>query len=648
MLLLAETPGYTLFEPVPFRKTARPPVVTDRVHLDRDDATVYLTDIYRGDGLKGVPRGTVKKLRLYEFYYTYPQMGGHINIGVEGPWDVHRILGTVPVYEDGSAYFKVPANIPIAVQPLDAEGRAIQVMRSWFVGMPGESVSCVGCHEKQNMTPPAMPAIAARKPPLSIEPWKGPARGFSFKRDVQPVLDKYCVGCHDGAEHDGSQLADFRRQEKNGWGNFTPSYLALHPYVRRSGPESDYHLQKPAEFHASTSELVQMLDKGHHGVKLDQDAWDRLYTWIDLNVPDLGTWGEDRPIPGNFHERRLAMRTKYSNRPEDPEIIPELNQQPVSFVEPEKVPAPDKPKKVKGWPFNAERATKLQSEAGNETRRSAELGNGLKMDFVLVPAGEFVMGSPDGCLDEQPAGPVQVKQPFWMSVGEVTVSQFQQFDPKHDNGFYDQHSKDHTTPGYPTQAPNNPVIRVSWNEAEAFCKWLSEKTDAACGLPTEAQWEWACRAGSDTPFWYGTIDTDFSRCANLADVSIKLLAVAGINPQPIKNPSRFENFLPQDARFDDGAKLLREAAQYQPNPWGLCDMHGNVAEWTQSLFKPYPYAAEDGREDCAGAGKRVVRGGSWMDRPKRATSSYRLAYEPWQPVYNVGFRVVMAVPEGGK
>jgi len=650
MLLLAEQPGYALLEPVPFRKTQRPPVIPDKVRLDRNDATVYLADVYRGQGLKGVPRGTVKDLRVYEFHYTYPQMGGHINIGVEGPWDVHRILGTVPVYDDGSAYFKIPANIPVAVQPLDSEGRAVQIMRSWFVGMPGESVSCVGCHERQNMTPPSTQTAAARSKPVDVTPWKGPARGFSFTRDVQPALDEFCVGCHSGQERpDGRKIPDLSRKDTNGTGNFTPSYLALHPYVRRPGPESDYHIQKPAEFHASTSELSQMLEKGHHGVKLDADAWERLYTWIDLNVPDHGTWYEHHAIPSSFRERRIEMRTKYANRPEDPEAIPDLKQEPVAFVAPEPTPV-KRPAKVKcdGWPFDPAKAAKLQKAAGAEIHRTIDLGNGVTMDLVLIPKGAFVMGSADGCDDERPCANVTIEEPFWMGVVEVTNAQYQQFDPKHDSGFIDQHHKDHTTPGYPTQAPNNPVIRVSWNEAVEFCRWLSAKTGQGCMLPTEAQWEWACRAGSDTPMWYGDMDTDFSSYANLADWSIRLLAVSGINPQPIQNPSPFEDFLPKDARFNDGAKIVTEVRKYQPNPWGLFDMHGNVAEWTASTYRPYPYVASDGRDDPNAPGRKVVRGGSWFDRPKCARSAYRLAYEPWQPAYNVGFRVILRTGDTAK
>ncbi len=642
MTLVAETPGYALFEPVPLRKTVRPPVIQDKVKLDRRDGQVYLANIYAGNGLKGVPRGTVKNLRVYAVHYCYPQMGGHINIGVEGPWDVHQILGTVPVEEDGSAFFRVPANMPIAVQPLDEHGRALQLMRSWFTAMPGETLSCIGCHEKQNMTPPSSANYAARRAPSEIAPWRGPARGFSFKRDVQPVLDQRCVGCHNGEDRpDGSKLPDFTRKDKNGWSNFTPSYLALHPYVRRPGPESDYHLQEPTEFSASTSELIQLLEKGHHGVQLDGEAFDRLFTWIDLNVPDHGTWGEHHAIAQDFRQRRIDMKTKYANRPEDPEAIPDLPPQSTAFIEP--APEPEPPAQVvtaPGWPFAADDAAKRQKEAGPETRRVVDLGGGIKMEFALVPTGEFAMGGA-GAADEWPKTAVAIDKPFWLGVTEITNRQYACFDPAHRSGYQDQHSKDHTTPGYSAEGPDDPAIRITWKEALAFCGWLGAKCGGASSLPTEAQWEWACRAGADTPFSYGDMDADFSPFANLADASIALLAVSGINPQPISNPSPKDDFVPKDGRFNDGAKLGAAVGRYKPNAWGLFDMHGNVAEWTLTTYKPYPYNVADGRDDGQPQGKKVVRGGSWRDRPKRATASYRLAYEPWQPVYNVGFRVAI-------
>jgi formylglycine-generating enzyme required for sulfatase activity len=612
-------------------------VLPEKVQLAKDTPTVYLADVYTGNGLKGIPKGSVKKLRVYEFHYAYPQMGGHINVGVEGPWDVHRILGTVPVFEDGSAIFKVPSNIPIAVQPLDEKGRTLQMMRSWFVAMPGENLSCVGCHEKQNTSAPPGPSMAARHAPMDIEPWYGPARGFSWKRDVQPVLDQYCAGCHNA---EGKAPHDLTAKAENGWSNFTPSYLELHPFVRRPGPESDYRLQKPMEYHVSTSELVQMLEKGHHGVQLDAEAWDRLNTWIDLNVPDHGTWGEHQRIPGNFHERRIEMRAKYAGRPEDPEEIPDLGLTPRAFVPPADVVPPAGETTCEGWPFDTQTAAARQSSAGLPPEKSLDLGNGVTMHLVLVPAGEFIMGDAEGNLDEMPTTRAAIAEPFYMGRFEVTNAQYDRFDPGHSEQVLDQQNKDHTMPGYPVNGPNLPAIRMTWKEAMAFCQWLSAQAGTACTLPTEAQWEWACRAGTAMPLSYGGLDTDFAPFANLADARLKEMAVAGVNPQPVPNPDQYQAFLPRDDRFDDQVKLMADAGQYQPNAWGLSDMHGNVWEWTRSLYAPYPYGDADGRNDENAAGRRVARGGSWYDRPHRARSAFRLAYEPYQPVYNVGFRVV--------
>ena len=155
----------------------------------------------------------------------------------------------------------------------------------------------------------------------------------------------------------------------------------------------------------------------------------------------------------------------------------------------------------------------------------------------------------------------------------------------------------------------------------------------------------ACRAGTDTPFHYGDLDTDFSRHANLGDATLADFAGNPYQADRIKgrynnrdNPH--DNWIPQEARFNDGGFVSEAVGSYQPNRWGLHDMHGNVAEWTASVYKPYPYA-----DPVPGqSGKRVVRGGSWYDRPKRCTSSYRFGYREYQRVFNVGFRVVMAEP----
>jgi formylglycine-generating enzyme required for sulfatase activity len=258
---------------------------------------------------------------------------------------------------------------------------------------------------------------------------------------------------------------------------------------------------------------------------------------------------------------------------------------------------------------------------------------------VLVPAGEFVMGDAYGHADAMPCSRVRIDRPFWIGTCEVTNSQYAAYDARHDSRYIDQQWKDHTTPGYPANEPNQPVIRVSCDEAQAFCRWLSQRTGERFSLPTEAQWEYAARAGTATALPTGGTGDDFSKYANLADQSIALLAVTGVNPRPRKNAPITMDFTPREGRFNDGERVACGVGKYQPNAWGLLDMHGNVAEWTRTAMRAYPYKA-DGRDAADADGERVIRGGSWADRPFRATSAFRLSYPKWQKVHNVGFRVV--------
>ncbi len=659
MLLLREEPGYVLFEPIPLRTTPRPPVIPDKIKPGRKDAVVYLADVYAGDGLKGVPRGAVKELRLFSYVYLYPGMGGPQGVvGLEGPWDIKRILGTVPVLDDGSAVFKVPANTPIAVQPLDDEGKALQLMRSWFTAMPGEVLSCVGCHERQATTPEVRTTLASTRRPDDIEPWYGPTRGFSFPREVQrPVIDRYCVGCHNGKPRpDGKQIADLRGHEKiKGYksvfhyggrdaGHFSTSYAELHRYVRRPGLESDYHLLTPLEYHADTTQLVQMLAKGHHGVRLDAEAWDRLVTWIDLNAPYHGTWteiaGKERVAPKA--KRRRELRKLYAGMDDDFEWIPPTPSEPVMPVQPKPPPV----KKVKvtadGWPFDEAQAKIRQASVANRTRRSVDLGEGQKIDLVLIPPGAFVMGSDAGYPDERPRTAVRIERPFWLGTMEVTNAQFARFDPYHDSKVESKHAMQFGVRGFYVNKPQQQVVRVSWRRAVAFCDWLTERIGERFTLPTEAQWEYACRAGSATALSFGPVDADYSRQANLADKTLLEFVAHPYRKErvPMKNPYPHDDWIPRDDRFRDNGFVSEPGGRYRPNAWGLHDMHGNVAEWTRSLYRPYPYREDDGRNDPSAEGRRVTRGGSWRDRPKRARSAMRVPYRSYQCVYNVGFRVM--------
>jgi formylglycine-generating enzyme required for sulfatase activity len=194
--------------------------------------------------------------------------------------------------------------------------------------------------------------------------------------------------------------------------------------------------------------------------------------------------------------------------------------------------------------------------------------------------------------------------------------------------------------GWALNGPKQPVVRVSWTEAVEFCRWLSDKSGQPVTLPTEAEWEYACRAGTGSPLYYGDLDTDFSPFGNMADVTIRDLVYDVRDQYP-------PDLVPRDRRFNDGKLVTADVGSYKPNAWGLYDMHGNVWEWTRSMYKPYPYRSDDGRNRTTTHGRKVVRGGSWYDRPKRCRSAFRLSYQPWQKVYNVGFRVVVPCEDKG-
>lgn len=229
---------------------------------------------------------------------------------------------------------------------------------------------------------------------------------------------------------------------------------------------------------------------------------------------------------------------------------------------------------------------------------------------------------------------------FWMAEIEVSNEQFRTIYPDHNSRFINQLWKDHVHEGYPANKPEQPAIRVSWEEAMTFCEELSRKTGLKVTLPTEVQWEWACRAGSDSDFWFGALNTDFSAYENMADKQLNKLAVRGVDPQPMSPTDpwyKYYTYQPKDNQVDDGNMLKVKGGGYRSNPWGLYDMQGNVAEWTRSDYLPYPY-----NEKVQGSGlEKVVRGGSWIDHPKTATAYYRRSYLPWQKVHNVGFRVII-------
>lgn len=657
LTLLCEIEGSSLTEPIRFEQSTPPPVYPDSIVPGEKTCTVHVADIYNGPGLRGVPRGTVKQVRVFAYHYAYNKAGSHEGVGTESSWDMKYVLGTAPVREDGSVYFVAPAHTPIALQPLDASGQAIQLMRSWFVGMPGEKVACTGCHESANSIYNVPPLLTK---PDALEPSICGGLTWSFMRDIQPILTRNCAQCHNDETTDtdmtmdgpyGKQSLIGRRPNlasikpvilpyrdglrPGGAGAFTRSYHDLNPYVRRPGPESDNHIFNPGEYAANTSVLIQMLKRGHKGVQLTDEEWRLLYTWIDLNAPFWGTWTDFALNWANeFHRNWIgihgaqqqlermnesrARREKWNALYQVSNIDSAIEAEAYDFakcaadiakIQPKerakKRHEKPEPPKVAGWPMTGIKAQPVQVEMP-----------GGSLTFLRIPAGTFVMGDPNGYHDETPRV-VTIKKPFLMSDIEVPLRNFLRWKPAHYNGYIDQLGKDHTTPG--CDVMNNPwfpAVRVSWEEANAYCKWLSEKTGKKFRLPTEEEWEWAARAGTDTPFYWGGVEDNFGPYANLADKSL----------DGIPNQRQTLNYYHRDMRYNDGQQVLGIVGKYKPNAFGLKDMIGNAAEWTASTYE--------------GTDEAVCRGGAWDLLPRFSRVSLRVHYPRWQRVANVGIRLV--------
>ena len=246
--------------------------------------------------------------------------------------------------------------------------------------------------------------------PSPITPWRGPVRGFSWDREVQPVLDKYCVGCHNGQpQPDGAAPPDLRRAEPRSMPlspfPFPPSFYELRRLVRSPGLEGPSVIPV-ADYHADTSPLVQMLRKGHHNVRLDEEAWDRLVTWIDMNAPAYGTWLEIptvrnreqyvkqppeffssglRPSPvdeiEHFRQRRMELLRRYGGPGDDPEAIPPAPSDAIVPVMPPPEEPPTKITPPAGWPFDGPEAQRRQAAAGPRTRLEIARGPGSRWSW---------------------------------------------------------------------------------------------------------------------------------------------------------------------------------------------------------------------------------------------------------------------------
>ncbi|MDR2171373.1 MAG: SUMF1/EgtB/PvdO family nonheme iron enzyme [Planctomycetaceae bacterium] len=655
MIKLFGVPDNSFFHSIPLVPRERPPVRYDMTDKSKNTGTIFISDVYFGGGLKGVPRGKAKSLRIFSYHFGYRGSGGHESVGQNSSWDIKRILGTVPIEEDGSAMFNVPANTPISIQVLDENGAAIQLMRSWTVCMPGEQQSCIGCHETPlDVSPSKINAIAGRRAPREITNWYGEPRPFGYETEIQPLLDKNCTTCHNDETAKSHNIPSFIAKNTGSWRRDT-SYSALNPYVWRPGPESDLEMLVPFDFHASVSELVQRLSRNHYGVKFEGELRDRIYTWIDLNTPYRGMWNNKK-----FEPRRLELQKLYAGIDTNPEeeyrnAIKNIDTKNIDKNNTDKIDEIKKftPDDLTDWLkkyHEKNNSTTNNSTTNNSTTKKSivkkesqestttnsmeiKLDKNVKIKFVRIPAGEFVMGNSEGISDERNRILVKIESGFWIAESELTNRQYAVFNAEHDTRYLHEDGKNQVVPGYIANHPDQPVARISFEDAEKFCEWLSSKSGKNATLPTEAQWEWAAKAGTDKAFWYGDKNTNFSKYANLAGEEIRrtrtqwdgkgsALHIRHLYPEKQTYPLR-------DNRWEDKWVVVDYVKQYEPNAWGLYDVIGNVWEWTIPDEKITP------------KNKAVARGGSWKDRPNFAGATARVIYEPFQKVMNVGFRPII-------
>jgi hypothetical protein len=320
LLVEGSGPGETLSprQILPLAARPMPHVRPTTVDYRKTTGTFYLQDVYQGLAVRGVPRGTVKQLRVVGLEYRCAAIGNLSQQGLggssevttpvavgNGSWDVKVVFGTTPVYEDGSAMFQAPARVPLYFQALDERGDAIQTMRSWATLMPGETQSCVGCHEHKNSVPRAAAgmSLAMQAGPQRLVPFAGPARGFSFAREVQPILDQHCVRCHTGEADKPLNLTAEAVLVGTTKRRFSQSYLTLthtgkdcgnwnHDWVNWIDCMSEPALLPPYSRGAATSKLMTLLRGGHEDVTLTRQELETIACWIDLLVPFCGDYRE--------------------------------------------------------------------------------------------------------------------------------------------------------------------------------------------------------------------------------------------------------------------------------------------------------------------------------------------------------------------
>ena len=276
-------------EPRPLRARRREAVISPRSSSELTTGRLVLSDIYEGRNMEGVEPGEIKKLLVLEQLPKPANFsGGSEPLSLGGTFTLQRVLGTVPVEPDGSANFEVPALRSVFFVALDENEMSVKRMQSFVTVQPGETTSCVGCHEQRTRAPHARSSYvldAMNRPPSRIEPYENLPDVLDFPRDIQPILDRHCVKCHNHDRYDG---------DINLSGDRTPIYSTAYWTMFSKSLVVDgrnkYGNRPPRTIGTSASRLMTCLDESHYGVNVSEQERYTIRTWIDSGAAFSGTY----------------------------------------------------------------------------------------------------------------------------------------------------------------------------------------------------------------------------------------------------------------------------------------------------------------------------------------------------------------------
>jgi hypothetical protein len=300
VLYTLDGPGL-VHEPRPIVPHPRERLIARRANPQDQTGRMFLADVYHGRNLAGVKRGDINKLLVLE---SLPKpvnfSGGPDLVSWLGTFTLERVLGTVPVEADGSAYFEVPADRQIFFEALDAQDLSVKRMQSFTCAMPGETVSCAGCHESRAKAPEPKTqgrALALQRPPSRIERFEGFPDVIDFTRDIQPILDRRCVACHTYDKREGQAIfaGDLGPQ-------FSHSFFSLFAHRLVADGRNGLGNQPPRTIGSSASRLLKLVDGTHYDTQVTPREWRTLWLWIESGATYAGTYAALR----NEKDQNLA------------------------------------------------------------------------------------------------------------------------------------------------------------------------------------------------------------------------------------------------------------------------------------------------------------------------------------------------------